>query len=87
MALLVGFSFFWVRRQHYETFLIVHIIMSVIVLVTMLGLVLRASVNGVFLTLLQPCLDISRRVRLFVLDPRRHLDRRSSTTRSPNLCL
>ena len=37
MALLLGFSFFWVRRQHYETFLIVHIIMSIIVLVTMLG--------------------------------------------------
>lgn len=87
MALLVGFSFFWVRRQHYETFLIVHIIMSVIVLVTMLGLVLRASVIALFLTLLQPCLDISRGVRLFVLDPRCHLDRRSSTTRPADLCI
>jgi hypothetical protein len=37
MSLLIGASFYWIRRQHYELFLVVHIIMSIIVLITMLG--------------------------------------------------
>ncbi|SPJ75336.1 related to ferric reductase Fre2p [Fusarium torulosum] len=37
MSLLVGASFYWIRRQQYELFLVVHIIMSIIVLVTMLA--------------------------------------------------
>ncbi|KAF4972129.1 hypothetical protein FZEAL_9661 [Fusarium zealandicum] len=37
MSLLVGASFYWIRRQHYELFLVVHIVMSILVLVTMLG--------------------------------------------------
>ncbi|KPM39373.1 hypothetical protein AK830_g7186 [Neonectria ditissima] len=36
MSLLVGFSFYWIRRQHYELFLVVHIGMSVLMLVMML---------------------------------------------------
>ncbi|KAF5676147.1 ferric reductase Fre2p [Fusarium heterosporum] len=37
MSLLVGASFYWIRRQQYELFLVVHIIMSIIVLATMLA--------------------------------------------------
>lgn len=37
MSLLIGASFYWIRRQHYELFLVVHIVMSIIVLITMLG--------------------------------------------------
>ncbi|KAJ4251004.1 hypothetical protein NW762_011654 [Fusarium torreyae] len=37
MSLLVGASFYWIRRQHYELFLVVHIVMSILVLVTMLA--------------------------------------------------
>ncbi|KAG5664952.1 hypothetical protein KAF25_008686 [Fusarium avenaceum] len=37
MSLLVGASFYWIRRQQYELFLVVHIIMSIILLVTMLA--------------------------------------------------
>ncbi|KAF4461294.1 ferric reductase Fre2p [Fusarium albosuccineum] len=37
MSLIVGASFYWIRRQQYELFLVVHIIMSIILLVTMLG--------------------------------------------------
>lgn len=37
MSLLVGASFYWIRRQQYELFLVVHIIMSIIVLITMLA--------------------------------------------------
>ncbi|KAK6709899.1 hypothetical protein SNK05_004375 [Fusarium graminearum] len=37
MSLLVGASFYWIRRQQYELFLVVHIIMSILLLVTMLA--------------------------------------------------
>lgn len=37
MSILLGLSFYWIRRQQYELFLIVHIVMSIIVLVAMLG--------------------------------------------------
>ncbi|KAF7556911.1 hypothetical protein G7046_g6172 [Stylonectria norvegica] len=37
MALLMGLSCYWIRRHHYETFLIIHIVMSIIILVAMLG--------------------------------------------------
>ncbi|KAF7557597.1 hypothetical protein G7Z17_g508 [Cylindrodendrum hubeiense] len=37
MSILVGLSCYWIRRQQYELFLVIHIGMSVIVLVTMLG--------------------------------------------------
>ncbi|OBS22593.1 hypothetical protein FPOA_08929 [Fusarium poae] len=37
ICLLVGLSFFWVRRRQYEFFLVSHIVLSVLVLVTMLG--------------------------------------------------
>ncbi|GKU08506.1 unnamed protein product [Fusarium langsethiae] len=37
MSLLVGASFYWIRRQQYELFLVVHIIMSIFLLVTMLA--------------------------------------------------
>ncbi|RGP69530.1 ferric reductase transmembrane component 5 [Fusarium sporotrichioides] len=37
ICLLIGLSFFWVRRRQYEVFLISHIILSVLVLVAMLG--------------------------------------------------
>ncbi|KAH6880783.1 ferric reductase like transmembrane component-domain-containing protein [Thelonectria olida] len=35
MSLLLLFSFYWIRRQQYELFLIIHIVLSIIVLVTM----------------------------------------------------
>ncbi|KAF4951396.1 hypothetical protein FSARC_12926 [Fusarium sarcochroum] len=37
MSLLVGASFYWIRRQHYELFLVVHIVMSILLLITMLA--------------------------------------------------
>lgn len=37
MCALIGFSFYWIRRQQYELFLIVHIVLSILVLITMLG--------------------------------------------------
>lgn len=37
MCALVAFSFYWTRRQQYELFLIVHIVLSILLLVTMLG--------------------------------------------------
>ncbi|EEY17807.1 ferric-chelate reductase [Verticillium alfalfae VaMs.102] len=37
MCLLLGFSVYWLRRKHYETFLILHIVLSIFVLLTMLG--------------------------------------------------
>ncbi|CAF3485454.1 unnamed protein product [Fusarium graminearum] len=37
ICLLVGSSFFWVRRRQYEFFLVAHIVLSVFVLVAMLG--------------------------------------------------
>ncbi|OAQ61397.2 ferric-chelate reductase [Pochonia chlamydosporia 170] len=37
MSLLVVFSVFWVRRRQYEVFLVVHIVLSILILVTMLG--------------------------------------------------
>lgn len=36
MCALVGASVFWLRRNLYEAFLIIHIVLSIIVLVTML---------------------------------------------------
>lgn len=39
MCALVAFSFYWIRRQQYELFLILHIVLSIIVLLTMLGYV------------------------------------------------
>ena len=39
MSLLVGASCYWIRRQQYELFLILHIIMSIDILITMLGYV------------------------------------------------
>jgi hypothetical protein len=36
MCALVAFSFYWIRRQQYELFLIVHIVLSILVLITML---------------------------------------------------
>ncbi|KAH7175331.1 ferric reductase like transmembrane component-domain-containing protein [Dactylonectria macrodidyma] len=37
MSILLGLSFYWIRRQQYEFFLIAHIGLSIIVLVAMLG--------------------------------------------------
>lgn len=37
MSLLLGLSVYWLRRYQYEMFLIVHIALSALVLVTMLG--------------------------------------------------
>ncbi|VUC23401.1 unnamed protein product [Clonostachys rosea] len=37
MCLLVGLSIFWFRRRQYEAFLLLHIVLSILVLVTMLG--------------------------------------------------
>ncbi|KAM0287044.1 hypothetical protein ACHAQH_000729 [Verticillium albo-atrum] len=37
MCLILGFSVYWLRRKHYETFLILHIVLSIFVLLTMLG--------------------------------------------------
>ncbi|KAF4884060.1 Ferric/cupric reductase transmembrane component B [Colletotrichum fructicola] len=39
MCLLVGSSAFWFRRRQYELFLMLHIALSVLILMTMLGLV------------------------------------------------
>lgn len=36
MCVLLGVSIYWIRRQQYELFLILHIVFSLIVLVTML---------------------------------------------------
>ncbi|KAM5346155.1 hypothetical protein ACJ41O_009160 [Fusarium nematophilum] len=46
MSLLVGASFYWIRRQQYELFLIAHIVLSILVLITMLGHV--SIFNGQF---------------------------------------
>lgn len=40
MCAIVGFSFYWIRRRQYELFLILHIGLSILVLITMLGSVL-----------------------------------------------
>ena len=37
MCAVLGFSFYWFRRSQYELFLFVHIGLSLLVLVTMLG--------------------------------------------------
>lgn len=39
MCLIVALSFYWIRRQQYETFLVLHIVLSILVLLTMLGYV------------------------------------------------
>lgn len=36
MCALVAFSFYWVRKKHYETFLVSHVVLSILVLLTML---------------------------------------------------
>lgn len=46
MCLLLACSVYWMRRQKYELFLILHIVMSVIILGTMLGHV--SIFNGVY---------------------------------------
>jgi hypothetical protein len=37
MCFILVFSVYWMRRRHYETFLFLHILLSIFVLVTMLG--------------------------------------------------
>lgn len=37
MCLVFGFSFYWIRRQQYELFLILHIVLSIALLFFMLG--------------------------------------------------
>ncbi|KAK7223108.1 hypothetical protein V2G26_011111 [Clonostachys chloroleuca] len=37
LSALMGFSFYWLRRKQYEFFLFMHIVLSIVVLVTMLG--------------------------------------------------
>lgn len=37
MSLLLPFSLYWMRRNVYEAFLIIHIVFSVIILATMWG--------------------------------------------------
>jgi hypothetical protein len=37
MCLLIGFSLYWMRRNSYEVFLILHILLSIGILVTMWG--------------------------------------------------
>ncbi|CAG9992949.1 unnamed protein product [Clonostachys byssicola] len=37
MCSLVGLSVYWLRRRQYEVFLILHIVLSILVLITMLG--------------------------------------------------
>jgi hypothetical protein len=36
MCALVAMSFYWIRKKHYETFLVSHIVLSILMLVTML---------------------------------------------------
>lgn len=40
MCALVFLSIYWLRRHWYETFLVIHIVLSVLILATMLGYVL-----------------------------------------------
>lgn len=44
MCAIVAFSFYWIRRQQYELFLIAHIVLSILVLVTMAGYASRHCV-------------------------------------------
>lgn len=37
MVAVIVFSVFWLRRTQYELFLVVHIILSMLLLLTMLG--------------------------------------------------
>lgn len=37
MCLLLGLSVFWMRRNSYEAFLVIHIVLSILILVLMLG--------------------------------------------------
>ncbi|KAL2755734.1 hypothetical protein ACRALDRAFT_2027424 [Sodiomyces alcalophilus JCM 7366] len=37
MCLLLGLSVYWLRRKQYETFLVIHIVLSIFILVSMLG--------------------------------------------------
>lgn len=37
MCAILAFSVFWLRRQQYEVFLLIHIGLSILVLITMLG--------------------------------------------------
>lgn len=41
MCFLLVASVFWMRRKEYELFLILHILLSILTLVTMLGYVIR----------------------------------------------
>lgn len=36
MCLILGSSVYWMRRKHYELFLILHIIISILVLITII---------------------------------------------------
>lgn len=36
MCFILGFSVYWMRRKHYELFLILHIVISILVLITMI---------------------------------------------------
>ncbi|KEY73918.1 hypothetical protein S7711_07761 [Stachybotrys chartarum IBT 7711] len=73
MCVLLGASIYWVRRQQYELFLILHIVFSVIVLVTML---LHVSIfNGMYNILFWIPLFIwvidrvARTLRIFAFNP------------------
>jgi hypothetical protein len=46
MALLLGFSSIWLRRNYYETFLILHIVLSI---VTLIGLFVYVFLSLYFL--------------------------------------
>ncbi|ROT35044.1 ferric-chelate reductase [Sodiomyces alkalinus F11] len=37
MCLLLGLAVYWLRRKQYETFLIIHVVLSIFILLTMLG--------------------------------------------------
>jgi hypothetical protein len=37
MSLLLGLSLFWMRRNVYEVFLVIHIVFSILILLGMVG--------------------------------------------------
>lgn len=82
MCFIVGLSFYWMRRQQYELFLVLHVLLSILVLLTMLGYVLSVSDFHGVLTM-QTCVNIQRPVRCNVLDPGVHMDTRSAAPCMP----
>ncbi|PKS11020.1 hypothetical protein jhhlp_002779 [Lomentospora prolificans] len=74
MCAILGFSVFWMRRQMYEIFLLLHIVLSIIVLITMFGHV--SIFNGQFdppmwiCVVIWLCDRLLRLSRVFAFNPR-----------------